>query len=152
MIRWLMRVVGWLFSGPAAAEVLNPTKVVRIHGVSFTIRKLNPMHHMMGAQVLHKCYELYGRPGKPADMVNEGMIEKVKVHYRDTFMSGVVSMRSRGVELMPARLEAEVKAGEVFVDNFMTDWSLAEELYMAIVEFTYGKKNFRQFASLAKSS
>lgn len=140
-------MLNWLFPG-RLADRLNPTKCVKLHGIRFTIRKLNPLDYMTGAKALHQVHSTYQTSGKPPSYdFDEKDVEKIKKHYRDTFMAGVVSARCLRKELIPTR--GEVKPGElkILVDNFMTDWELAEELYASIVVFTYGKKKLQAILS-----
>jgi len=37
--------------------------------------------------------------------------------------------------------------GKILVDNLLTDWDLAGELYGEIMSYTYGKKNYKQLIS-----
>lgn len=148
-----------LFSGGGrVAARLNPTKRVKLHGIVFTIRKLNPLDYFSGAKALHKIYDTYQKSGNGPPLGYEPKdVEKIKAHYRDTLMAGVVSMRCLGKELEPTRLQLDALKPEdrktkIPVDHFMTDWSLAEELYLSIVVFTYGKKKLQAILSQNRSS
>ena len=146
-------MLNWLWGRRSISERLNPTKRVRLHGIVFTIRKLNPLDYFAGAKALQSVHVTY-EDARKADkvMITEAEAEKVKTHYRDTLLKGVVSVRCMGRDLIPTL--KEVKAGEdkIAVDNLLTDWSLAEELYLAIVQFTYGKKKLSRILSSARSS
>jgi len=146
-------MIKWLFGGGVSAR-LNPIMAVKVHGIRFMIRKLNPLDYLTGAKALHQIYDTYKRAGKSlSDGFEEKDVAKIKSHYRDTFMAGVVSMRCAGVELLPTRSE-KVDHGDakIPVDHFMTDWDLAEELYQAIVVFTYGKKKMRAILRSQKTA
>lgn len=141
-----------LFPGRAAAR-LNPTKRVRLHGIVFTIRKLNPLDYMAGAKCLHPVYDTYQKGPKASEGLDEKQVEVVKRHYRETFLQGVVSVKIGGRELEPTLKERpECGPDKLPVSHLMSDWALAEELYLAIVVFTYGKKKLRTGMRLLKKS
>ena len=140
MLNWFL---DRFFSGRIARR-LNPTRRVKLHGIRFTIRKLNPMDYLTGAKALHKIYDTYNRDKSPTGDFSEKDAEKVKNHYRDTLMAGVVSVRCLGRELEPTRKAVDAGEHKLPVDHLITNWGLAEELYLAIVTFTYGKKKLRQ--------
>jgi hypothetical protein len=137
-----MNLLNWLLPDRSLAQALDPRKKVKIHGIKFTLRKLNPMDHLTGAQVLRRVHEIYQKNDASGEVVTEGMVEKLKKHYTDVFMASVVSVRCLGKELEPTRKEAG--PGKLPVGHLLTDWELAEQLYTAIMEFTYGKKKLKQ--------
>jgi len=141
-----MGLLNWLYSGRAFTKALNPEKVVKINGIYFTIRKLNPLHYLAGAQVLKKVHDIYQRPDKQETPIDQAMISKIESHYKEVFMMGIASVRLHGVELQLSRkpITEEEKGSKLPVEHLMTDWFLAEELYAAILEFTYGKKKIKQ--------
>lgn len=134
-----------LFAGRSLSR-LEPTRRVTLHGIRFTIRKLNPLDYLVGAKALKQSFATYESAREASKMaasgaLNEKDVTKVKDHYRDVLMAGVVSVRLHGKEYAPAREEkGKAEAGKIPVANLMTDWALAEEIYAAIVAFTYGKK------------
>lgn len=121
------------------ASALTKTYRVKVCGVVFRIRKVNPLDYMAGAQVLQKQFDVYKTKGqKQAETtMTDGRIKAVKEHYKDIFMAGVVS---------PALTRKEGTEG-ILVDNLFSDWDLAEGLYRKIMELTYGKKKFRSMLS-----
>lgn len=112
-------------------DVLAKTKSVRIHGVKFQIKKIDPTAYLDGSRAMIQQYDIY--KVSKAGPVGDTAIDKVKDHYKDVFMAAVVSPLLRR------------KEGEgLLVDYLFTEWDLAHELYTAIMEYTYGKKKLIQ--------
>jgi hypothetical protein len=111
-------------------SVLNKTKTVRIHGVKFKIKKIDPSDYLDGSKVMTQLYDVYKtNKNLPSENV-ESILTKVKHHYKDVFLSAVVS----------PQLTRKKDDSGLFVDNLFTEWDLAHELYVEIMAFTYGKK------------
>lgn len=147
MLQWLNNLLG-----RGSYSALDPRHKVKLHGIAFTLRKLDPLDYMKGAHVMTKYYETYGKPGVAAlGAPSDGMIEKVREHYKDVLMCGVVTVRLNGKEYTPSRKDTVAGEFTLKVDNLMTDWTLAEELYAAILEFTYGKKKLTDMLSQKKN-
>lgn len=108
------------------ASVLNQTKLIVVHGVRFRIKKLDPFSYMDGSQAIAQIFQTWEQKRE----ISEPNMEKVKSHYRDVILAGVVEPRL-------ARKEGE---DGMLVDNIFSDWSLANELYGEIIAYTYGKK------------
>lgn len=145
-------MLNWLFGGRVANR-LNPTKKVKINGVTFTLRKLNPLDYLAGAKALQDIHKPYERAAKaPSFDFSEKEIQAVKTHYRDVLLQGIVSVRCLGRELVPTLKDFAPGEAKIKVENFMSDWDMAERLYQEIVEFTYGKKKLRAILSFARKS
>ena len=142
-------MLNWLFGERRLSRVLNPTKVVKLHGIAFTIRKLDPLAYLAGAKALQSVHITYEDARKAEGVaITEKEAERVREHYRDVLLKGVVSVRCMGRELVPTIKEAgPSESGKIPVDNLLTDWSLAEALYVAIIEFTYSKKKLSRILS-----
>lgn len=123
-------------------DVFDPRKKVKVHGIPFTIRKLNPLDHLCGSKALVKLYDTYQKTGASTDNIDQAAVDRVKMHYSDVFMGAVVSVGIHGVQVPLSRKIPEPSEKKLFVGNLLTDWALAEELYSKISEFTYGKKKF----------
>jgi hypothetical protein len=120
----------WPFS-KKLEDVLNKTKTVRIHGVVFKIKKIDPTAYLDGSKVMLQAYDTY-KVSKQSTELNESTLLKVKEHYRDVFLASVVYPKLRR------------KEGEgLLVDHLFTEWDLAHELYAKIMELTYGKKKMK---------
>lgn len=100
---------------------------------------------MSGASSLRKVYDIYQRPDKNEIPMDRGVIDKIKTHYIDVFMSCIVKMNNLVLSRKP--VEESDYNKKIFVEYLLTDWSLAEELYSKIIEFTYGKKKTKFFVS-----
>ena len=113
-------------------DVLAKTKTIRLHGVKFKIKKIDPTAYLDGSKAMIQQYDIY-KVGKSTQEFNDSAIGKVKDHYRDVFMASIVSpklIRKDGDGLL--------------VDHLFTEWNLAHDLYAAIMEHTYGKKKLIQ--------
>lgn len=123
----------WPFSKSLESVVLK-TKKIRVHGVKFEIRKIDPSDFLDGSKVMIQTYDTYKKEKSQSPEVSASILNKVKEHYRDVFMSSVVS----------PKLRRNDKDTGLLVDNLFTEWDLAHELYAKIMEFTYGKKKILQ--------
>jgi len=115
------------FWGKDLKDVLNETKLVKVHGVIFRIKKLDPFSYMNGSHAVAQIFQTYEQKRE----VTEQNMEKVKEHYKDVFLAGVVE----------PQLVRKVEDGKgILADNLFTDWGLANKLYEEILSYTYGKK------------
>lgn len=119
----------WPFS-KSLESVLNKTKSVRVHGVKFDIKKIDPSNYLDGSKVMLQLYDVYKVGNTASPEVTQKTMEKVKEHYTDIFMSSVVS----------PKLKRKPDGDGLLIDNLFTEWNLAHELYAKIMEYTYGKK------------
>ena len=132
---------GWLF-GKKLEDVLNETKVVKLSGIRFVIRKVNLLDHLAGSKVLLQSFETHKTAGaKVAGLQISD--DKVKRHYADILVSGVVE---------PKLAHDRGEPGAILVDDMFPNWELVESLYGEIMKFTYGKKKFRRAILAAKGS
>lgn len=118
-------------------DVLTKPKSVRVHGVKFIIKKIDPTNFLDGSKVMTQLYDIYKVGNSPSPEVTQKTLEKVKDHYRDVFMASIISPKLRRNE----------KEDGLLVDNLFTEWDLAHELYAQIMSHTYGKKKLNQLAS-----
>ena len=132
---WLFKLFGWRDLG----DVLNETKVVRLHGVKFVIRKIDPMMHLEGAKVMQAYFAEYKekqallQPKVP----EADVLKKTKEHMAAVFLKAVVSPKLvKGNEPGPS------------VEDLLADWTLATAVYSEIIFFTYGKKKLSRGSSL----
>lgn len=140
MLKWLKRV----FFGRDLREILGETKQVRIHGVKFVIRKINPMDYLAGTKSLRQFYSTYQVDSINNVELKENHARDIQSHYSDVFLSCIVDP-----ELKKSK---ETEGPAIPVDHLFTDWDLANRLYMAVMEFTYGKKKIRASGLLKKES
>lgn len=120
---------GW-FRSKKLNDVLNETKKIKVHGIIFTIRKVNILNYLDGSKVLQQVYATYQTGGDPIQNNSE---KKIKEHFSHVLVAGVVD----------PKLSFKDEPGTTLVDNLFTDWDLATELYNAIIENTYGKKKVK---------
>jgi len=116
--------------GPRSLDsALNETKTIYIDRVRFTIKKLNPLDHLSGAKIMLQNYDIY-KVGNTKEEAEQSS-KKIKEHYIDIFMASVIHpVLSRDKDIPYT----------VYVGDIFNNWQLAEDLYMAIHEYTYGKK------------
>ena len=111
---------------------LRQTKKIRIKGVNFEIKKVGMNDHLAGLNVILKTRELYKRekPTDPAVILEDE--SKVKKFMRDFIYAGVVAPK--------LTMKEPVDDGAIHVDELLTDIDLCQELTVAIIEHSYGKK------------
>ena len=118
----------WPFKRKELNDVLNKTKSVVIQGVLFEIRKIDPMAYLDGSNVLKQLHNTYEE--KIAQEKAEVSFTKLKKHYSDVFLAGVIK----------PKISRQEEDGAVQVDEIFRDWPMAHELYNQIQILTYGKK------------
>jgi hypothetical protein len=116
---------GFIF-GKNLKDVLNKTRNVRVHGVFFTIRKINILDYLDGSKAVQKQFDIY----QTGNQISEVGEKKIREHMSHVLVAGVVS----------PKLSFKQEQDFIFIDNLFTDWSLAVDLYKEILAFTYGKK------------
>lgn len=135
-----------MICGRDYSEHLKASKRVRIHGFKFEIKKINPLSVLDGSEVLMKQYKVYDV--EPTDQPRMApKLDRIQAHMRDIFMAGVVQPVLR----RKAEGENDMANGTLCVDHLFTDWDLANKLYEAIMEHTFGKKKFKRSPSSAAS-
>lgn len=128
------------FKESSLEKHLNHMEEIRVCGIKFTIRKISPIDYLDGSQVMQRMFDTY-TVNKSDDAV-PGLMKHLKKHYSDIFMAAVVEPKL--TRATPA------EEGKIFVENLMTDWELATELYEKIMQLTYGKKNYLLYKSQGK--
>ncbi len=109
------------------SDVLNPTKKVKIQGVHFTIKKLDPLAYLQGYQILFKVFDDYKTTKKAEDFD----LKKLQKTFKDVIGAGVIS---------PKLAYKEDDDGTSIDDIINSNWTMAEELCSQILEFTHSKK------------
>lgn len=109
-------------------------KKVKIMGIIFTIRKINPLDYLDGSTAIKQIYETYQVNQAVSPTMTEGTIKKIKKHYIDVICASVIDPKISRVD----------EPGAMYVENLFTDWELIEMLYTAIMAFTHGKKKINQ--------
>lgn len=129
---------GW-FKKKKLQDVLTHGHVVKVHGVVFKVRKLNPIDFATGARALQMHFDTYKTAGEKEQLsLLEKNGEKIKEHYRDVIMACVMEPRLSRKENEP---------GSIWVENLFTEWDLVTDLYLAIMEVTHGKKKLKSLIS-----
>lgn len=117
----------WPFKKKNLRDALRQTKKLKLHGVLFEIKKISPVNYLTGNSSLIESFSVYSKDTpafKPSDY------EKIKRHYRDVFLDSVIK----------PKLTRDESIDGVCVDEIFENWELANDLYLAITELTYGKK------------
>lgn len=114
------------FWNKSLESVLNETRLISVNGVRFRIKKLDPFSYMDGSQAVAQIFQTYEQKKE----ISEPNMERVRSHYRDVFMAGVIE----------PKLKRKPDDEGILVDNLFTDWELANKLYAEVIDYTYGKK------------
>lgn len=114
------------------SDILFQTHRLKVHGVIFKVRKLNPIDFISGAKALQMHFQTYEKANQVdrVDLLLDNK-DKIEKHYKDVIMAAVIE---------PALSYKEGEEGKIWVDNLFTDWGLVNELYERIMLLTYGKK------------
>lgn len=114
-------------------DYLRRSKKIRINGIAFEIRKVEMEDHLAGLNVMLKLHELYKRE-KPSDS-NQVIqdYDKIRTFLRDFLYAGIVSPK--------LSMKKPVEDGYIHVDELTADADLAQKLSVAIIEYSYSKKN-----------
>jgi len=118
-------------------SLFGKTKRIKIYGVPFTIRKIDCFDYLDGSKVMLQLYDIYKIGNSKPELI-QNRFKKVKPHFRDVFMSGVIE----------PKLVRKKEEDGLFVDNLFTELDLANQLYSAIINFTYQKKKLKSKAYL----
>jgi len=113
-------------------DVLDPTKRLVIDGVMFTIKKINMIDYLNGSKVLLQFYDTYKLKRDKSKAVEN--INKVKEHYKDIIMAGVLS----------PKLSRKEDDDGFYIDKLLNNFDMCNKLYAEIIAFTYGKKKIKQ--------
>jgi hypothetical protein len=114
-------------------EHLSGTKLIKVSGVLFHIRKISVLDYMEGAKVLHEVFSVYkNTEERKLDDQMIRNVKKAKAYMRDVIMAGVVKPKL-------VRKQEEDKDA-VFIEDLFDDWVMAQELTTEILQFTYSKK------------
>lgn len=134
----------WPFRRKTLAQVLGASTRVRVHGVVFRLRKIDTLDFVSGARVLHQHFDTYKTKSEQQQLAMAAENGKrIREHYVDVFMASVVE---------PKLSRTPNTDGAIFVENLLTDWDLASDLYRAVLEVTYGKKKLKSLLSRATAS
>lgn len=116
------------FSEKKLESVLNATKKIKVAGVQFTIRKINPLHYLEGSKIIQQNYDIY-KTGK-SDGNTEMTEKRMKEFFSQFLVAGIVH----------PKLSLKDDGQGIFVEKMFVDWDMCLKLYEEIMLFTYGKK------------
>lgn len=134
------------FRSKQLSDVLGKTYDIKVQGVKFKVRKIDPVAYMAGYKAMIQPFETY-KTNTEKQAALEGLLgqqNKMKEHFSDVFLYSVIEPKL-------VRKQEESSKG-IWVDNLFSDWELANDLYQKIIEITYGKKKMKLFASPKISS
>lgn len=129
---------GW-FKGKILESVLDETRKVKVSGVVFTIRKINPLHYLDGSKIIQQQYDIY-KSGKN-DQNDEVSTKKMKEFFSQFLVASVVH----------PKLSLKDDGSGIFVEKMFVDWEMCMKIYSEVMLFTYGKKKFKLNTSLEKN-
>lgn len=134
----------WFFLfGKELSAVLDETKIVRVCGIKFKIRKVNVTDYLAGSKMLLQSYDTYKTGLEPVQLDTTSE-KRLKEHYAHVLVAGVVHPR------LTITAEDESKGGGIHVDKLFVDWDMVTGIYNEIMLLSYGKKKVRQFQSQEK--
>lgn len=119
-------MLNW-FRSRSLESRLSETKIIRIFGIRFKIRRINALDYLNGSKSVLQIYDEY-QIGKSEN--KEPDTKKIISHYTEVIMAGVVE----------PKLSRKEDGQGMYVQNLFTDFELANRLYEEIMLFTYGKK------------
>jgi hypothetical protein len=122
---------GWLF-GRHLKDVVLSQRRVRVKGIWFKIRKINPLDYLDGSKAAIQTFELYSS-GK-GNQIDEVNMKKVKEHYADVLLAGVVT----------PKMSRKDDGSGFYIQDLFNDWDLVERLYQEVMKYTYGKKKLKK--------
>ena len=133
---------GWFSKPKSLSDVALPRKQLVIHGVPFELKKIDVLNYLDGSKAMLQLYDTYKTAAPGDKTVLEASHKKVREHYRDVILAGVVS----------PKLARKKDEEGFFVDDLFENFDFATDVYRAILEFTFGKKELRLPASTASAS
>lgn len=119
-------------------KVLLQTKIIKIDGIPFEIRKINVLDYLEGAKVLAECFGTYRKvdPNQGLQVLqtlDTSNLNQLKKYITDIICAGVVKPKF-------TREEKPINPDEIPIKDLFNDWVLAQKLSQEIFEFTHGKK------------
>lgn len=114
-------------------SVLDQSKLIKVCGVVFRIKKINPLNYVEGTLAIQSFFQTYEQKRESAKATDFDMVKK---HYSDVFLASVI-------EPSICRKKEESTDNITWVENLFSDWDLANGLYEKITEYSYGKKKIK---------
>ena len=114
-------------------DLINPVKVVKIHGIKFSIRKINVLDYLEGAKVMAETFSTYkGKDAASFDTNDFAAINKLKKYVGDIILAGCVHPKFSRDE--------NPTDDAIPISTLFNDWVLTQKLSQAIFDYTNGKK------------
>lgn len=112
-------------------------KKVKINGVRFVIRKLNPTDHLAGLKILLSYHDLYKKQkDHKVDKISRlEDLQKMEKFFRDFIYAGVVSPK---ISMIADK--TQLAPDEIHVDDILSNLDTTRKLASAIIGHTYKKK------------
>lgn len=131
----------WLKRTRSLNEALCKEFPVKVHGVLFKLRKLDPLAYVAGTKALQMHFETYKTEGQKKQLAEAigSNPERVKEHIIDVIMYSVVE----------PKLSRKDNDEGIFVEKLFSDMDLVDELYLKIIEVSFGKKKLNRLRSHA---
>lgn len=131
-------MLGW-FRRKTIEDIVNQKKKIRVDGVPFVIRKINPLDYMSGSKAVRQIFQTYAATSQESVELKEAHAQEIQKHYEEVFLTAVVS---------PKLKAKKTDQGEgIPVQHLLTDWGFAAELYSQIIAFSYEKKKSKHLNS-----
>lgn len=134
-------MLNWIF-GRDLKTVLTKTQKIRVRGIRFTIKKVNLMSYLDGSKVLTQQYDTHKTKSAKEALANSSVsTDRQQEHLKEVLVAGVVN----------PKLVFKKEDDGICVDDLFIDMEMVNELYLRILELTYGKKKVKQLISAGKS-
>lgn len=128
-------MLSWLF-GRSLQSYIGETKKVKVHGIKFTIKKVNALNYVDGTNSIRQSFDTYKNSKELAagTIMND---KKVMEHIKNVLC---------GCTVHPKLVYKKEDEGTL-IDDLFVDMDLVLRLYNEIMFFTYGKKKILKLAS-----
>lgn len=111
---------------------MHATKKIKVAGIIFVIKKIDPLDHLQGIKALQNVFQLYKVEKDKKKTVDDSIdaVKNIQKWMRDILLAGVVS----------PKLSAKADGSGFHVDEVLKDIELSKKLATTIISFTYKKK------------
>lgn len=140
----LNRIMDWVWKRKEIniEKALFPTKRVKIEGIIFVIRKINPLDYLAGFRVLQQTFDTYDQKSSADKQLSETVnVDKIRAHYTDVLTAAVIE----------PKLTRQKEETGLWVDALFNSWEICEKLYNEILIFTHGKKKLKSLGYLKRN-
>lgn len=127
MLKWILS----LFKTRSLEAVLDETRKIKVSGVVFTIRKINPLHYLDGSKIIQQQYDIY--KSNKEEVLSDVNSKKMKEFFSQFLVASVVH----------PNLSLKDDGSGIYVEKMFVDWDMCMKLYSEVMLFTYGKKKLQ---------